>query len=120
AGTGDTIDSEAMVMTVDATGTYQVYVDDQTAAGGATSTYTFSVTIIPAAAAGTCTTYTNSTSTPLTDAGLTTSSITIPDSKIIRSLRVVTDITHANFPDLDVHLRSPWSNDNGLYTDIGV
>ena len=52
-------------MTVDATGTYQVYVDAQTAGqGGPTATYNFNVTTIPALAAGTCTTYTNSTSTP--------------------------------------------------------
>lgn len=121
AGTGDTIDSEAMVMTVSTTGTYQVYVDAQTAGqGGPTATYAFNVTTIPAAAAGTCTTYTNAVSTPLPDLALTTSTITIPDSRIIRSLRVITNITHANYPDLDVHLRSPANNDNGLYTDVGV
>ncbi len=121
AGTFDTIDSEAMVMTVETTGTYTVYVDSQTAGvGGPTATYAFSVTTIPAAAAGTCTTYTNATSTPIADLALTSSTISIPDSKIIRSLRVTTDITHANFPDLDVHLRSPSNNDNGLFTDVGV
>ena len=121
AGTGDTIDSEAIVMTVDSTGSYLVYVDSQTAGqGGPTATYAFNVTVIPAATAGTCTTYTNATSTPIADLALTSSTINIPDSKIIRSLRVVTDITHANFPDLDVNLRSPAANDNGLFTDVGV
>ena len=51
--------------------------------------------------------------------GLTSSTINIPDSKVIRSVRVITDITHASFPDLDVHLRSPAVNDNGLFTDVG-
>lgn len=122
AGTFDTIDSEAMVMTVDSTGTYTVYVDSQVATAGATQTYNFNVTRIPAAAAGTCTTYTNAVSTPIPDAALTTSTIAIPASSIIRSLRATVDITHPNFPDLDVHLRSPATsnNDNGLFTDIGV
>ena len=107
-GTVDTIDSEAMVMTVDTTGTYQVYTDSQVAGGGGpTATYNFNVTTIPALPAGTCTTYTNSTSTPLADLALTSSTIAIPDSRIIRSLRVVLDITHPSFPDLDIHLRSP-------------
>lgn len=120
AGTFDTIDSEAMVMTVDTSGTYTVYVDSQAGTGGPTATYAFNVTTIPAAPAGTCTTYTNATSTPIPDLALTSSTIVIPDSKIIRSLRVTTDITHSNFPDLDVHLRSPSNNDNGLLTDVGV
>lgn len=120
AGTFDTIDSEAFVITVDTTGLYQVYVDSQVATAGATQTYNFNVTIIPAAPAGTCTTYTNATSTPIPDAALTTSTIAIPDSKIIRSLRATVDITHPSFPDLDVHLRSPSNNDNGLFTDVGA
>ena len=120
-GTDDTIDSEALVMTVKTTGTYQVYVDSQVAGGGGpTATYAFNVTVIPAAPSGTCTTYTNSTSTPIPDLALTSSTITIPDSRIIRSLRVITDITHPNYPDLDVHLRSPANNDNGLFTDVGA
>jgi subtilisin-like proprotein convertase family protein len=98
----------------------RAYVWGQVATAGATQTYNFNVTRIPAAAAGACTTYTNATPTPIADLALTSSTISIPDSKIIRSLRVVTDITHANFPDLDVHLRSPANNDNGLFTDIGV
>jgi subtilisin-like proprotein convertase family protein len=120
-GTGDTIDSEAIFMTVRTTGVYQVYTDSQVVGGGGpTATYAFNVTTIPAANPGTCTTYTNNTPTAIADAALTTSTISIPDSKIIRSLRVVTDITHANYPDLDLHLRSPSNNDNGLFTDVGV
>ena len=120
-GTGDTIDSEAFFFQVSTTGTYQVFVDSAGTAAGATATYNFNVTTIPAVSGGTCTTYTNSTPTPIADLALTTSTIAIPDSKIIRSLRVTTNITHANFPDLDVHLRSPGGlNDNGLFTDTGL
>jgi subtilisin-like proprotein convertase family protein len=123
AGTFDTIDSEAAAFTVAAAGTYQVYTDAQVAGNeGATATYNFTISIIPANPPGTCTTYTNAVSTPIPDAALTTSTIAIPDSKIISSLRVITNITHPNYPDLDVHLRSPAAsnNDNGLYADVGV
>jgi len=120
-GTFDTIDSEALVMTVKVTGTYTVYVDAQVATAGPTQTYNYCCVVIPAVApTGTVTTYTNATPTPIADLALTSSTINIPDSKIIKSLRVVVDITHANFPDLDVHLRSPAVNDNGLFTDVGV
>ena len=99
AGTFDTIDSEAMFMTVETTGTYQVYADSQVAGGGGpTATYNFNVTTIPALPAGTCTTYTNSTPTPIADLALTSSTIVIPDSKIIRSLRVVTRYYAHQFP----------------------
>lgn len=119
-GTFDTIDSEAEVMTVKTTGTYTVYVDAQVATAGPTQTYNFACVVIPALPTGTTTTYTNATPTPLGDVALTSSTITIPDSKIIKSLRVVVDITHANFPDLDVHLSSPANNNNGLFADVGV
>ncbi|HWM26512.1 MAG TPA: proprotein convertase P-domain-containing protein, partial [Chthoniobacterales bacterium] len=121
AGTGDTIDSEAIVMTVETTGTYQVYTDSQTAGGGGpTAMYNFNVTTIPALPAGTCTTYTNSTPLMIPDISLASSTITIPDSKVIRSMKVVLDVSHIFFPDLDFHLRSPAGNDNGLVTDVGA
>ncbi len=117
AGTFDTIDSEAMALTIATTGLYQIYVDSAVATAGATQTYNLSAVIIPPSA-GTITTYTNAVSTPLPDLALTSSTITIPDSKIIRNLRVIVDITHTLYPDLDVHLRSPSVNDNGLFTDV--
>jgi subtilisin-like proprotein convertase family protein len=116
-GTFDTIDSDTHCLTVQATGVYQVYVDSATATGGPTQTYNFSLVRVPAAT-GTITTYTNAVATPLADLALTSSTITIPDSKIIRNLRVVVDISHTLYPDLDVHLRSPSVNDNGLFTDV--
>ena len=57
---------------------------------------------------------------PIADVALTSSTLSIPDSKIIRSLRVILDISHIFFPDLDIHLRSPANNDNGLVTDVGA
>jgi subtilisin-like proprotein convertase family protein len=122
SGAFDTQDSEAAVFTVRSAGSYTIYTDSQTAGqGGATATYNYTISVIPAQPPGTCTTYTSTTTpTALADLALTTSSITIPDSKIIRSLRVTTDITHTNIPDLDVNLRSPSGNDNGLFTDAGV
>ena len=120
-GTFDTIDSEAIVMTVKNSAIYQVYVDSQLAGGGGpTATYHYSCVVIPAAPTGPLTTYTNATATPIADLALTSSTITIPDSKIIKSLRVIVDITHTNFPDLDVHLASPNVNNNGLWADVGV
>jgi subtilisin-like proprotein convertase family protein len=122
SGAFDTQDSEAALFTVRTAGSYTVYTDAQTAGqGGPTATYNFTITVIPALPSGTCTTYASTTTpTALADLALTTSSITIPDSKIIRSLRVNADITHTNFPDLDANLRSPNNNDNGLFTDVGV
>jgi subtilisin-like proprotein convertase family protein len=109
--------SEAHFMTVLTSGTYVVYVDEAAGGGGATNTYNLNVTVIPRAALS-CTTTTNSTATPLTDAGLTSSTINIPGSPIIRKLRVYLNITHSLTADLDVHLVSPANNDNGLFSDV--
>jgi subtilisin-like proprotein convertase family protein len=123
SGAFDTIDSEALVLTVKTAGTYQIYVDSQTAGqGGPTATYAFSITHI-SPTTGSCTTYTNATPTALADLALTSSTIVIPDSRIIQSVKVNLNISHANIPDLDIHLRSPAGtagNDNGLVSDIGA
>lgn len=109
--------SEAFFMTVLTSGTYIVYVDEPAGGGSATSTYNLNVTVIPQLAL-TCTTTTNSTATPLTDAGLTSSTINIPGNPIIRKVRVFMNITHTLTADLDVHLVSPSNNDNGLFSDL--
>jgi subtilisin-like proprotein convertase family protein len=118
AGT-DTPDSEAFFMTVQSAGTYFVLVNVPT--GGTTfGTYELSVSVQPAAAQN-CTTYT-STNVPQTipdGPGMVSSTITVPGSAIIGDLNVSIDLTHANMPDLDVHLVSPEGNDNGLFTDNG-
>lgn len=123
AGTVDTIDSEAMFMTVKNAGTYYAFVDSATAAtGGPTATYNLSVTVIPRVNVGVnCTTYT-STNVPqtITDGALTSSTITVPaTSARIASTKVSINATHTLMADMDVNLRSPNSNDNGLFNDIG-
>jgi uncharacterized repeat protein (TIGR01451 family) len=116
--------SETFVMTVKDAGTYYAFVDSATAAtGGPTATYHLNVTIIPRpTSAGVCTTYT-STDVPKTlgpGAGLSSSTITIPGNPRIDRISVGINLTHALMQDLDVHLRSPAGNDNGLFTDIGA
>ncbi len=119
-----TIPSEALFMTVKNAGTYYAFVDSASAAvGGPTATYHLNVTVLPRVPVGVnCTTYT-STDVPKTigpGAGLVSSTITIPGNPRIASMRVLLDLNHALMADLDVHLRSPAGNDNGLFTDIGA
>jgi len=111
--------SEAFFMTVLTSGTYVIYVDEPAGGGNATSTYNLNVMVVPQLAL-TCTTTTNATSTPLTDAGLTSSTINIPGSPIVRKVRVFLDISHPLTADLDVHLVSPAGNDNGLFSDLAT
>lgn len=115
-------DSEAHFMTVPTAGTYYVRVNLPT--GGTTfGTYHLSVSVKPRADEGVnCTTY-SSTDVPQTiptGPGLVSSTITVPGNPRIADLDVSIQLTHASMPDLDVHLRSPAGNDNGLFTDIGV
>ncbi|MFN0139258.1 MAG: DUF4394 domain-containing protein [Pyrinomonadaceae bacterium] len=123
-GTVDTIDSEAMFMTVKTAGTYYAFVDSATAAtGGPTATYNLSVSIIPKANVGiNCTTYTSTNvPLPIADGALTSSTITVPATMgRIASTKVSINATHTLMADMDVNLRSPNSNDNGLFNDIGA
>lgn len=129
AGTGDvapnpTIPSESMFFTVKTAGTYFAFVDSATAAvGGPTATYHLSVSVHPATNEGVnCTTYT-STNVPQTigpGTGLVSSTITVPGNPRIADLDVELVLNHALMQDMDVHLRSPAGNDNGLFTDIGA
>lgn len=123
-GATDTIDSEAMFMTVKNTGTYFAFVDSATATtGGPTATYNLSVTIIPRVNIGVnCTTYT-STDVPQvipTGPGIVSSTLTVPPTTgRIASTKVSITADHAFMADLDVNLRSPNSNNNALFNDIG-
>lgn len=129
AGTGDStpnpnIPSEMMAMTVKDSGTYFAFVDSASAAvGGPTATYHLNVTVFPRpSGGGVCTTYT-STNVPQTlgpGTGLTSSTITVPGNPIIEHLTVGIQLNHALMQDLDVHLRSPAGNDNGIFSDIGA
>jgi len=128
AGTGDIAPnpnrpSEALYMTVKNAGTYYAFVDSASAAvGGPTATYHLNVTIIPRVDGGSpCTTYT-STNVPQTigpGTGLVSSTLTVPGTPRIGRARLNLQLTHALMADVDVHLRSPNSNNNGVFTDIG-
>ncbi len=115
--------SEALFLTVKSAGTYYAFVDSATAAtGGPTATYTLSVSVHPPVDEGVnCTTYT-STNVPQTigpNAGLVSSTITVPGNPRIADLDVSIELNHTFMSDIDAHLRSPAGNDNGLFTDIG-
>jgi len=110
--------SETFILTPQAGGTFLVYVDEAAGSGAATDTYALNVTVVPASAS--CTTFTNNTPTPITDAGLTSSTINVPGNPIVARVRVTTNITHTSTADLDVHLVSPAGNDNGLYSDVAT
>jgi subtilisin-like proprotein convertase family protein len=121
---GPTIPSEFAVMTVKNAGTYYAVVDSASAAiGGPTATYNLSVSVSPRVPVGVnCTTYT-STDVPKTIGpanGLVTSTLTVPGSPVIASVRPFIQLNHALMNDNDVQLRSPAANDNGLFTDIGA
>ncbi len=116
--------SEALIMTVKNAGTYYAFVDSATAAtGGPTATYNLSVSVIPRVPIGVnCTTYT-STNVPQSigpGATLTSSTLTVPGNPRIASARVLINATHAKMADMDVNLRSPAGNNNGLVNDIGA
>lgn len=127
AGTGDTapqIPSEHLVMTARTAGTYFAFVDSASAAtGGPTATYRLSAQVFPRGAGGiNCTTYT-STNVPQAigpGATLTSSTLTVPGNPRIQTIRPFVALNHTFFNQLDVHLRSPAGNDNGLFTDIGA
>ncbi|MFL6215450.1 MAG: HYR domain-containing protein [Blastocatellia bacterium] len=129
AGTGDVspnpnLPSEALFFTVKDAGTYYAFVDSASAAvGGPTATYNLSVSVLPRTPVGVnCTLY-PSADVPKTigpGTGLVSSTITIPGHPRIASVRVFINATHAQMADMDVHLRTPAGNDNGLFTDIGA
>ena len=115
---------EALFITVKNAGTYYAYVDSATAAtGGPSATYNLSVDVRPTVDEGpVCQIYT-SADVPKAigpGAGLATSIINIPNGVRIADLDVTINLTHALMGDLDVHLRSPAGNDNGLFTDVGA
>ena len=116
--------SEAFFMTVKDAGTYYAFVDHPTAGSGdPTFTYQLSVTIFPAVDEGVnCTTYT-STDVPQvipTGPGMVSSTLTVPGNPRIADIDVFITLDHTFMQDLDVHLRSPAGNDNGIFTDIGA
>jgi uncharacterized repeat protein (TIGR01451 family) len=116
AGTGDTSPSEAMFMTVKATGTYLIYVDAQVAGvGGPAATYQLAVFVIPAKNR-TCTTFTGTTG-PITDLGTTDFTVSVPTAGTVGFVRANVTATHPATADLDVTLIGPDGNEVILFDD---
>lgn len=121
SGVGGTFDdanpSEALMMTVNVTGAYQIYVDEAAAGGAAGDTYTLSVSVIPPTVRK-CTSYAG-TGGAIADLATTDFTLNIPDSKIIGSLQIPISETHgaAATADLDVSLISPDGNEVVLFDD---
>lgn len=113
--------SEALMYTVNETGSYFAYVDPATlGTGGPTFTYRLNVTVIPRAnVSATCQTFTNLTSTPLADLGLTTSTISVPMMGRIADVNLILNATHALMADLDVGLAGPTGAFVGAFNDVG-
>lgn len=113
-------DAEAMFFTVKDAGTYAILVNLPT--GGTTfGTYHLSVAVFPATPG--YVNYPASVGLPLaipTGPGLVTSTLTIPDNKLIKDLKVRLDITHTLMADVDVVLQSPNGNLVKLFDDIGA
>ncbi|GAB3640305.1 putative Ig domain-containing protein [Spirosoma arcticum] len=116
-----TIPSEAFFFTVKETGTYYLFVDSATpATGGPTATYTLSAAKLDAIPG-----YANyaSADVPKTigpGTGSVTSTITIPDTKLIKDLAVRITLNHALMADIDAMLTTPEGNQIALFTDIGA
>ncbi len=111
-------DSEAFFITVQDPGNYVALIN--TPFGDATfGTYIAAVTVFPKPVAPLCTTFTNATAQAINSAGVTSSTINVPGSFRIADVDVTVQLNHTNMPDLDVHLRSPAGNNNGLFTDVG-
>jgi subtilisin-like proprotein convertase family protein len=121
SGVGGTFDdanpSEALMMTVNVTGAYQIYIDEAAAGGAAGDTYTLSVSVIPGNARK-CTSYAG-TGGAIADSATTDFTLNIPDSKIISNLQVAINETHtaAATADLDVSLLAPDGNEVVLFDD---
>ncbi|MEQ1675330.1 MAG: PKD-like domain-containing protein [Chitinophagaceae bacterium] len=114
--------SEAFLFTAKTAGTYYVFADAASAAvGGPTATYTISYSKFAATTAS-YVTYT-SVDVPKTigpGAGSVTSTLTIPDSKLINDVSVNINLTHALMADIDATLTTPNGTILHLFTDIGA
>jgi subtilisin-like proprotein convertase family protein len=110
--------SEAIMFTVNQTGTYVIYVDNPVGSGAANFTYSLAVSVIKPNTKK-CTLYTGGTTGAVTDAGTTNFTLNIPDSRIIGSMQVLNTITASTTSraDLDVSLIAPDGNEVVLYDD---
>lgn len=107
--------SESFFLTVRTSGTYYIVVSS---GDGSSGTYQLSASVLPANTAN-ITTYTNTTPVSLPDGpGTTTSTINIPASKRIESLKFSMNFVHGNIGDLEVRLTSPSGNTVILFKDL--
>lgn len=114
--------SEAFFFTVKQAGTYYIFVDQNVTGGAATSTYQLSFSKFAPTTPGAYTTYT-STDVPKvipTGPGIVSSTLNIPDSKLIKDITVTINLNHTFMQDLDVHLTAPNGANMALFTDIGA
>lgn len=117
--------SEAIFMTVDTTGSYQVFIDESAATpaptGNPTNTYAFSVSVIPADSDRTTSNTCTGTTGPITDAGTTDFTCNITTPAIIDNLQLRLNETHTGATpltaDLDISLISPDGNEVVLVDD---
>ena len=115
ADTGDAgSDSDAMLSTVNAAGTYEIRV--QSAAGS--GAYQLSVTVIPAQTES-CYAFASSGPTPIADLSLSSSAINVGNDFRLGRAALEINLNHANPPDLDVSLLTPEANEIVLLTDVG-
>lgn len=113
--------SEALMYTVNEAGNYFVQVDPATPGSGAPGfTYRLNVSVIPRVqASASCQTYTSTSSTPLADFGLTTSSINVPSGARIADVNLSLNLSHAVMADLDIGLAGPNGSFAGMFNDVG-
>lgn len=107
--------SEGFFITVRVSGTYYIVVapDD-----GTTGTYQLSTSVLPANTTN-ISTFTSTGSVTLPDVtGTITSTITIPVTKRIESLKFSINFAHGKIGDLDVRLTSPSGNTVILFNDL--
>jgi subtilisin-like proprotein convertase family protein len=115
--------SEAFFMKIKAGGTFYAAVSAPTGGvGAATNTYNLSVNIIPAKESK-CTTYNSVAAAqpigPDPTSPNAVQTITIPDNKIISSVKVGIKLNHAKLQDVDLHITTPQGNDITLFNDVG-
>ncbi|MHB9033491.1 MAG: peptidase, partial [Anaerolineae bacterium] len=110
--------SEALFMTVNKTGTYYIQVAFGYGGGNPTWTYMLSAAVFPAETpADPCWSFSSSDTAAITDGGVTTSTINIPEHLRIADLDVGLNITHTLLADLDLILQAPGGNQVALLTD---
>lgn len=112
--------SEALFISAREAGVYTLRVDSPSGTGSLSQTYHLSVGLRRAEPRA-CTTY-SSTAPPQAigpGADTLTSTISIPDARLVGDLNLTVALTHALMADLDASLSAPDGSTIGLFTDVG-